>query len=110
MKKKVKNIYIGFVFFLALLFLLPTIVQSIHALDGHHHVDTCKEITAHLHEKQVDCSVCNFHLSNFTYSESKYTQISITTYKTSVIDFYISLYYSHSVSDNPLRGPPVLLS
>lgn len=92
---------------LSVALLFPVAVQFLHIFEDHEH-KPCTELTSHLHEKKIDCSVCHFHLSNYTYTAFQYPEfftpaayaIKATAYITSPITKRVSRYY--------LRGPPSL--
>ena len=105
LKSKIGGFIIATIFSLALL--LPIATQTVHALDGHKH-DVCNDFSTHLHKKQLDCSICDFHFSIFdfkvpTLPEFIYpdgfcdqeTVIVITEPSSVTTHFY-------------LRGPPLL--
>ena len=92
-----------------LILLLPTSIQVFHALEDHEHIDDCKEITTHLHEKEIDCSLCDFNLS-----PSYFQLANQFSFKTNDIpqnpnlELYNFKYYHQQLSFS-LRGPPILL-
>ena len=58
----VKNVSaIALLFFL----LLPTVVNFVHSAEGHDHSDRCENKSdTHVHEKKVDCCLCDVTLQN----------------------------------------------
>lgn len=50
------------------LLLVPMSIELYHSLsDLHISHEVCTEQTTHLHQKPLDCSICDFHPSLFTY-------------------------------------------
>ncbi len=104
LKSRISGFIIAAIFSLALL--LPIITQTIHALDGHKH-EVCNDYSTHLHKKQLDCSICDFHFSIFDFKIQPSSEfISFSTFHT--LDS-ITLYPDTStfVSHFYLRGPPL---
>ena len=103
--RKIFNAIFASIFSLALLF--PIAIQLIHSLDSHQHI-VCHEPTTHLHEKKFECSIFDFHFSNFTYTPLEvgiFHVFTITThseilYRFQEINTSLRYYY--------LRGPPQL--
>jgi len=103
-KKEILKFFAASIFSLALL--LPSAVQLLHTFEGHEH-KACTEVSTHLHEKQLDCSIDSFHFSFFnlnlqTFAISKPSisgENKIFTYK------------EHSINSDKrfvkLRGPPI---
>lgn len=51
---------------LTLVFLFPSILQFEHLFESHEH-KVCKENTVHIHQKNLDCSIYDFHFSAFNF-------------------------------------------
>lgn len=104
-KQQPIKIFFATIFSLALLF--PIAIQSIHALDGHEHL-VCNDFTTHLHKKQLDCSICDFHFSIFDFKPER-----LPEFLSPVESFKSETEYQNSeiTADAPhfyLRGPPLL--
>ena len=87
--------------------LLPTSVQFFHAFEEHEHANDCTEITTHLHEKELDCSLCDFHISSFDfkfYNISDYSTIKVSS---EYVAYYKSKKYNSIKPSFNLRGPPM---
>jgi len=90
---------------LGMALLFPTAVQFSHVFEGHDH-KPCKDLTTHLHEKKIDCSICHFQISSYTYQIQNFKTPFFSEIKITIIDFYTSsdknkIHYSYA-----LRGPP----
>ncbi len=93
------------IFSLALLF--PIFLQFSHTLEGHDHA-TCADFSTHIHEKQLDCSICDFHFSIFNFSPAPLPEFSgIDGFKNSETH-YILPEFDLSAIYHFLRGPPQL--
>ncbi len=101
--KKILNIFFASVFTLALLF--PIAIQFIHSIESHEHV-VCHESSTHLHEEKFECSIFDFHFSNFTYTPLElgvFQVFKISSHSETLYTFQeinTSLHYFY------LRGPP----
>lgn len=98
------KIFIAAIFSLALL--LPIATQAVHALDGHKH-EVCIDFSAHLHKKQLDCSICDFHFSIFDFKVQELPEFSglniFQKIDSSTLFPETSTFLSHFF----LRGPPL---
>lgn len=105
LKKNIIQIFAATIFSLALLF--PTAVQFAHTFEGHEH-KACTEISTHLHEKQLDCSICDFHFSIFNFTPTELPDFvvfhSFNIIETAYLIPELSLNSRHYF----LRGPPSL--
>jgi hypothetical protein len=99
--------YVSVALLLALLF--PLGVQLGHAFDGHKHT-LCKDITTHIHEKKLDCSICDFHYSTpyFNFLNS----VELVAFKNfnKPQTLYISSESNINFHSFYLRGPPILFN
>ncbi len=93
---------------LAAALLLPSGVQLVHSFDGHRHL-SCEDISTHIHETPLDCSICMFQNGTYAYygihtqEETKLIGVpEISTYAT--FEFYQPVY-----SYKSLRAPPALV-
>lgn len=85
--------------------LFPASIQLAHAMGDHEH-KACEEITTHIHENNLDCSLFDFNFSSYHYEFSN--PLDPTSVEISIA--LQSAYFS-SVKNiiNPyfyLRGPP----
>lgn len=91
--------------FLLLLF-FPVAVQSAHIFNSHRH-EICHDFESHLHETQLDCSVCDFHFSIFDFKPI------VVSDSFKEIEFNQEVVFSTSLSSETfpihfyLRGPPL---
>ncbi len=108
--KKNKNVQptkYGVVLVLLVLILLPTIVPFIHLLEEHEQ-NTCHVKTTHFHKKEVDCSICDFHLNKY-YSYTPNLELAPLIKKELLISELYTFTYYHQQLSYSLRGPPSLL-
>lgn len=90
------------------LLLAPMAIELYHSVNTYHAAhEICVEQTTHVHQTPVDCSICDFHLSFFTYSflEFKVNTNSKFYYRTSLA--IASLKNQNSSAHYLLRGPPL---
>ena len=102
-KNIVKNFSIA-IFVFALL--LPTTVQFAHAFEGHEH-KPCIELSTHLHQKQLDCSICDFHYSIFTFTLIEVPEFDILPGFESAPTVYLFQASELNSTHYFLRGPPL---
>lgn len=96
-----------FALLLIVVLLFPSALQFHHIFESHDHNTDCKEVTTHLHEKEIDCSLCDFHLSSFNISFNtvdKYINIEVSS---SYLAYYKSNKYNSTKRSFNLRGPPM---
>lgn len=104
-KNKAFIIIVASIFSFAILF--PTAIQTVHAFDGHEH-QVCHDLTSHLHKKQLDCSICDYH---FTISE--FTPQKPIDFLAEIEFLKTPNFYRHTASITDLthfylRGPPLI--
>lgn len=102
-ERRLINTFFASVFTLALLF--PIAVQFIHSVHSHEHV-VCHDSVTHLHEKKFECSIFDFHFSNFTYTPlelSDFQAFKISTHSETLYSFQE---VNTSLRHYYLRGPP----
>ncbi len=94
---------------LIVILLSPTIISSIHLFEGHKQ-DTCNIKNSHIHEKELECSICDFNLNqNYSISLQDFNFNTISFKKSFIIELYNFKYY-HQQLPYSLRGPPELLT
>ncbi|OAB78125.1 hypothetical protein [Cochleicola gelatinilyticus] len=86
--------------------LFPVLFQFSHIFENHEH-KTCSEVSVHLHEKKVDCSIYDFHISLFTYTLNSYDKLHIQQYNKLVITALIASEKEVLNHHFYLRGPPL---
>lgn len=91
---------------LTLALLLPVAIQFIHSLDEHEHT-ACTEVTTHIHEKKLDCSLCNFHFSVVTFTIPTLPSF-IVSEKNSKLKTIYKASENTTTDYHYLRGPPQL--
>jgi hypothetical protein len=94
--------------FLVAALLFPSGIQFAHTLEAHEHPN-CTDFSTHIHEKELDCSLCDFHLSVFDFDPSQEASISyISDNFNTIFGRTDSEGYSFDTY-RALRGPPVLV-
>jgi hypothetical protein len=94
------------VLLLIIIMLLPTIVQFAHVFEAHEQTN-CKVLTSHIHEQEIDCSICDFHSSSFDYSFANLNEIISTNNYITHADYYRSKKHNAIKLLYSLRGPPL---
>ncbi|PKP25706.1 MAG: hypothetical protein CVU03_06810 [Bacteroidetes bacterium HGW-Bacteroidetes-2] len=93
---------------LAIALLFPSIINFVHAYshDKHQH---CTEMgTLHFHKKDLDCQLCDFHLTpTILLSFSEETAIITQLFSIS-FSSYILLFSNYDQLHYNLRGPPAI--
>lgn len=51
----------------SLLILFPIGIQAAHGFEFHEH-ENCLDFSNHMHQEQLDCTICDFHFSTFQFS------------------------------------------
>lgn len=105
LRHKLFKVIVAAIFSLALL--LPIATQTFHALQGHQH-EVCVDFSSHLHEKQLDCSICDFHHSNFDFKLYNYSELIVFSTFHKVESVVVLINSSTSTTHYYLRGPPHL--
>jgi hypothetical protein len=105
LKTTLTQVLVAAIFSLALL--LPTAVQFAHTFEGHEH-KACTDISTHLHEKQLDCSICDFHFSIFTFIPLESPDFTVFHSFQNIEFFYSTSPFNLDPSHYFLRGPPQL--
>ena len=90
---------------LSLVLLLPTAVQFFHSFEKHKHL-ACEEVSTHIHDQNIDCSLCDFHFSTFNFKIGQPFQFIDTEVFTLVQIAYISSEKNSFNHHFYLRGPP----
>lgn len=104
LKKEILKIILAAIFSLALLF--PTAVKFAHTFEDHDH-EVCTDFSVHIHKKQLDCSICDFHFSIFSFEVQKLPEFVVINclYKTK--DLYLHPEFTTNKAYYFLRGPPL---
>jgi hypothetical protein len=91
-------------FFLALLFISPTLVKFEH----HHEHFTCNaKNQKHLHDYHPQCPICNFELSVFSDIKTFADQVKPEFNVTYCEPLIFACFSDHSKYSFLLRGPPL---
>lgn len=94
------------VLLLIVIMLFPTIFQFAHAFEDHKQ-SKCNEVTTHIHELEVECSICDFQISTFNYSFINEIDFLLTKNHTIYADYYKSKKHNSIKLSFSLRGPPL---
>ncbi len=105
-KRKIISHFLGVI--LTLVFLFPSLLQFEHLFENHEHL-VCKENKVHLHQKNLDCSIYDFHFSTFSflpiYPISLFVDAPLNETSFSVSqEVYLNPYF-HCAQ----RGPPTMI-
>ncbi|GHC52080.1 hypothetical protein [Ulvibacter litoralis] len=92
---------------LTLALLFPVAIQFIHSLDEHEHT-FCTEVSTHLHEKKLDCSLCDFHFSVVTFNTPTLPDFIISESFPKLVTIYEASENNTIHHHYYLRGPPQL--
>ena len=91
---------------LALILMFPLIVQFAHSLEGHDHAVFCTDKSLHFHKKNIDCKVCDFHFTSFTYNFTDSPDFYQRVYFDKTEELYSVIHDSFNPTTIQLRGPP----
>jgi len=87
--------------------MLPTATQFFHMFEDHVHV-TCTEQKTHVHSSKLECEICTFTLSTFSYSVASFFEIKNQTvqkeYNFKDASILVS---SYKFANKQLRAPPI---
>ncbi|CAM3422907.1 hypothetical protein [Aequorivita lipolytica] len=103
-KKEIIRLFVASIFSLALLY--PTAVQFAHTFEGHEH-KACTETSTHLHEKQLDCSICDFQFSIFNFSPQELPEFTVFHSYQNIETVYVLPEFKLNTTHYFLRGPPL---
>lgn len=93
---------------LVIIMLFPSAFQFVHSFEDHDQ-SKCTETTTHIHELEVECSICDFQISTFTYSFNNEIVYSITQNQKLYAAYYKSKKHNSTKQSFSLRGPPRFL-
>lgn len=103
LKKEILKIILAAIFSLALLF--PTVVKLAHTFEGHDH-EVCTDFSVHIHKKQLDCSICDFHFSIFSFEAQSLPEFAAIHSFHKTKSFYLLPEFAINKIHYFLRGPP----
>lgn len=91
------------------LLLAPMLVELYHTVKDYHvTVEVCTEQTTHLHQKSLDCSLCDFHPTLFTYQFKELNFDVTIAYYPVIFLPNASLIQQQDYSSYLLRAPPIV--
>jgi len=87
-------------------FLLPVLINFVHATEGHNHFDNCTESNTHVHKSKTDCDIDDMQMvdAGFYAFAKPYTLSSPTITQTKFL-FTTSSYIQIAINISD-RGPP----
>lgn len=86
----------------------PSGIQLLHAFNKHEH-RVCYDFQTHIHEQKIDCSIFNFHLSNFSYQPFDFHLAEKIENSLSVNQLTLQIEYPKVFKYKLLRAPPKLV-
>lgn len=104
LKKEILKFILAGTFSLALLF--PTAVKFFHIFENHHH-EVCTDYSVHIHKKQLDCSVFDFHFSIFSFETQNLPEYSSLNSSHQTETLYVFPELAIDETHYFLRGPPL---
>ncbi|MDC8001752.1 hypothetical protein POV26_11950 [Aequorivita todarodis] len=104
LKKEIQRIFTVTIFSFALL--LPTAVKFAHTLEGHEH-QACTDLSVHIHKKQLNCSICDFHFSIFDFKPQELPEFAVLNSFQKTETIYLLPKFNKNNSHYFLRGPPL---
>lgn len=105
LKKEILKVILAAIFALALLF--PTAVKVAHTLENHEH-EVCTDFSVHIHKKQLDCSICDFHFSIFSFETLSLPEFAVINSFHLTKTLYVFPELTINKTHYYLRGPPLL--
>lgn len=102
-RKKIIGHFLGGI--LTLIFLFPSLLQFEHLFENHEH-SACKESSVHFHQKNLDCSIYDFHFSVFSFLPSASENILTHIPRYSPLFYVLEDIYNNPNFHYTLRGPP----
>lgn len=93
--------------FLVIIMLQPLVVKGLHTFDDHQH-SVCSNFDVHIHKKELECGIDQFHFSLFNFSPVADIPEQKETVFGQVLDLYHYFHFDPQISHQSLRGPPGL--
>ncbi len=87
-------------------FLLPALINFVHATEGHHHFDICTESNTHVHESKLDCHLDDMQMVDvgfYAFAKAYSLSSNIFTQTTFFLPTSSYTQIAKNISD---RGPP----
>ncbi len=104
-KKEIFKFIFAAIFSLALLF--PSFVQLAHTFEDHKH-EVCIDFSVHIHKKQLDCSIYDFHFSLFNFEVDPPFKFAATNSFQTTETHYLLPEFTINAVHYFLRGPPLI--
>lgn len=103
-KKEILKFIAAAIFSLALLF--PTAIKFAHTFENHDH-EVCTDFSVHIHKKQLDCSICDFHFSIFSFEAQNPFEFAVINSFHAMKTIYLLPEFTINDLHYFLRGPPL---
>lgn len=104
LKSQITQFLTATIFSIALM--LPAAVQFAHSFEGHKH-EVCTDVSSHIHEKQLDCSIFDFHFSIFNFNPQELPEVVTIHSFQNTETLYILPKIEGEYAAYYLRGPPL---
>ena len=94
---------------LASLVLMPSAIELVHLLEPHDHEHVaCSEVPTHLHEKELDCSLCDYKLAVYHFEPLPSFTFHVHSPSYDLPTSLTSSFNNLAHFSYLLRGPPAL--
>ncbi|SMC72004.1 hypothetical protein [Cellulophaga tyrosinoxydans] len=88
------------------IFLMPTVIQFSHVLEGHKHT-ICTDNSTHIDAKVTKCEICDFHFVVFNYEIIRFPELIISVPPRHIETNIVSINFkSFNLTHKQLRAPP----
>ena len=104
-KEKIKSLLNLSALLLIVIVLLPSFFQLVHVFENHEQ-NYCFENSTHIHEHEIECSVCDFKLNSTDHQLPKYVEFLKINFNKQLKFEYYNFKYNHQHLSYSLRGPP----
>ncbi len=94
---------------IALIVLLPFVVQTIHAMEGHEHVYCNAKNETHFHKKEIDCQFYHLKITYNSFNFSNNFSIYQPQHNFLPSKAYQQTYYYSFQSSKSSRAPPFFI-
>ena len=108
-REKIKSLLNTASLLLITIVLFPSVFQLAHVFEKHEQ-NYCFENSTHIHEHEIECSVCDFKLNSTDEQLPKYVEFLTINFDKQLIYEYYNFKYNHQHLSYSLRGPPSLTS
>lgn len=85
--------------------MFPLTLKFLHVFEIHVFT-SCNELNTHMHKKNIDCSICDFQFSIFSFKLDNFQYLSVSKSRFSPSVEYVSIDKNIFYHRFYLRGPP----